>query len=106
MKREIILTVHKIGDQHYRLSLSKEDSSVIKPSSARSVSISLGNEVIEIDDALNTYQKYNNIVSTEINSWISEKGYDNYLRNENTKLIFSVETNGDSHHYEFYSNQA
>ena len=106
MKKEVILTVHKIDDQHYRLSLSREDSSVIKPKSAQSISISLGNEVIEIDGALNTYKKHNNIVSTEVNSWISEKGYDNYLRNENTKLIFSVEINGDSHHYEFYNNQA
>ena len=105
MKREIILTVHNSGSENYRLFLSEEDSSIIEPSSANSISTSLGNGLIRIG-ALRTYHNHNNIGSPEINSWIKENGYHIYPRNNNTKLIFNVKIEGDSHHYEFYNNQA
>ena len=105
MKREIILTVHNSGGENYRLSLSEDDSSIIEPRSARSVSISLGNGVLRIN-ALTTYHNHYNLGSPEINSWIRENKYHIYSRNNNTKLIFNVEINGDSHHYEIYNNQA
>lgn len=106
MKKEIILTVHKSGGENHRLALSKEDISIINPSKAKNISISLGNGVIEINGALNTYKKHYNISSKEIYSWIKENGYNNYPKNKNTKLIFSVEIDDGTHHYELYSNQA
>ena len=70
MKKEIILTVHKSGGNNHRLALSKEDIDFIQPCTAKYLSVSLGEEMFNIEGAIRTYQNYGTLGCKEIYNWL------------------------------------
>lgn len=107
MARTIILSVISAGarkEGFFAFQLQQEDKE--KALLAEGLSIEIGNEVIEITNAIRAYKSFGRISHPDIHQWILEKRLHQTPHRNPTKLIFSFSERRKKHSLKLYPYQA